>query len=405
MKFDIVMYLIGIGSWKTFHRRPMIEALAHNLQGTGRILCINPPVSPLVDVLFYRERFFQWLHTPRFCQVSCNLFVYSPVVWLHRRLAERIGARKTHQHVLSRQIQGVLTKLGFSGEHRVCWLYRPEQVACLGWGEEAYTVYECYDEYREQFEGSTRAQMVENESLLLHDADIVFTTSRSLYQSRSKVHSNVHYAPNGVDYDLFSADQHSSTPVPEDLARIPEPRIGFVGNVIGYVRAGLLDLDLLLQVATACRDWSIVLIGSLNKRPDLGDGSANMNKFAALSRMKNVYLVGERPYRQVPTYLRGLNVTIMPFLLNDYIHKSNPLKLWEYLAAGKVVVSTALDQVSQYQDIIYVSRTSEDFISGLEAALTVDNSERVAKGILLAKEHSWSVLTQRMLDVVSAGIR
>jgi glycosyltransferase involved in cell wall biosynthesis len=316
-----------------------------------------------------------------------------------------LRAARIQRAARAAQIKTVLAELEFSEQRRLGWFYRPEQAGCLGWAQETCVIYECYDEYRIEGNAERRQTTLQNERLLLQAADVVFVTSRRLHDSRSRLHSNVHYAPNGVDIELFAAARRATTLAPPDLESIPRPRVGFVGNVSGHAKIGLLDVDLLLQVSQMHPEWSFVLVGPRDgvSATD-SEQAARLAGLAELERRGNVHLMGRRPYAQVPHYLQGMDVTIMPFSEGEYLNNINPLKLWEYLASGKVVVSTPFDEVNKRQDIVHVTRTPSEFAAGIETALTSDPSERIARGVQLAREHGWDRLTRKMLDVLSAEL-
>jgi glycosyltransferase involved in cell wall biosynthesis len=306
--------------------------------------------------------------------------------------------------VLAAALRRTLRRLGFSQTKRASWLYRPEQCGWVGRAEENFTIYECYDEYQDQSDRCGGGKAGRNEQLLLSSADAVFTTSKGLYETRRAQHPRVYYAPNGVDYELFCTAQSARAAVADDLQSIPSPRIGYVGTVTGYAEAGVLDTDLLLHVALARPDWSLILIGPLTHRNRWISRRSKSRGLAALSRAKNVYLLGNRPYEQLPRYLAGLDVAVMPFCLNHFIDSSNPLKLWQYLAAGRPVVSTPFREVTELADIVHLAQGPDEFVSALETALKTNDRDRIDRGIALAMKHNWDRLTRRMLATLSAAL-
>jgi GT2 family glycosyltransferase/glycosyltransferase involved in cell wall biosynthesis len=189
------------------------------------------------------------------------------------------------------------------------------------------------------------------EDALLERSDLVLYAAHSLMDAEAaQTGERSHFLDHGVDLDHFGGDVG---PEPADLATIAHPRIGFFGGIDDYV----VDLDLLERVATSIPDASLVLIG---------DATCPMD---ALEALPNVHWLGFRPYEQIPAYGAGFDVALMPWLRNDWIQSSNPIKLKEYLALGLPVVSTEFPEVHHYADCVAIARDADDFVELIREAL------------------------------------
>ena len=383
-QLHIVIFLVG--EWGTFHRRPMLEALARNLGEKGKLMVVNPIQGLRAWPRLWAACDSIWPVPYR--RLDENLSLLAPWIWFPGAGRRGLSSRLTRA-IVSSQVRGMLRHLGRKdGDVVVAWVYRPEQIACVGLAGEQVVVYECYDEYRLSSVNGRRLPEVERlEKALLQHADIVFTTARSLFESRAKEHKSVHYAPNGVDFDLFNQAVDGTLPLPDEFNAIPTPRLGYIGNI----SAGL-DFDILESLAAAGERWSLVLVGPIE------EGVRAQVK--VLKQRPNVHFLGWRDRRVLPRYLRGLDVGIIPFKAHGYNYERNPLKLWEYLAAGRPVVCLRVAEAESLDGTIWLADDAYAFVAATREALGGSVADRVARGIEIAREHSWSCLTYEMLRVV-----
>lgn len=190
------------------------------------------------------------------------------------------------------------------------------------------------------------------EAELLANSDAVVYVSRSLMRDDAPATgSRAHFLDHGVDLEHFRARPASEHP--DDLARIPAPRIGFFGGIDDYV----VDLELLAKVARRFPKASLVLIG---------DATCALPE---LESLPNVHLLGPRPYAEIPRYGSAFDVALMPWLQNDWIEACNPIKVKEYLALGLPVVTTWYPEVVRYEAVLSTARSHEEFLDAVERVL------------------------------------
>lgn len=257
----------------------------------------------------------------------------------------------------------------------VRWYYTPMMLPFSAHVAAECTVYDCMDELS-AFKNPPPG-LLDRERELLAAADVVFTGGSSLYEAKKDRHDNVHAFPSSIDVAHFSAAR-GTIAEPEDQARITGPKLGFCGVVDER-----MDLDLLAALATAHDDWSIVVIGPVVKIDP-----------ASLPKRRNLHFLGARDYAELPAYMSGWDVALMPFALNEATRFISPTKTPEYLAAGLPVVSTPItDVVRHYGTLaaVRIAGDAEDFISSCEIAIAGrdDLSWRKAADEQLARG-SWS---------------
>ena len=175
-----------------------------------------------------------------------------------------------------------------------------------------------------------------------------------------------------------------ATVVPEALQAIPHPRIGFVG-MVDDVR---FDTQLIVRLAEN-PDYHIVIVGGL-----LGDTAR------AFPQQPNIHLLGMQPVSALPAYIKGLDVCLMPYRLNEATRNIYPLKLHEYMATGKPVVTTAIPAVESFRDLMYVADNAEEFRQHVAQALLEHDSQRVVQRQQCAQQHSWEVHVAQKMQLI-----
>jgi UDP-galactopyranose mutase len=267
------------------------------------------------------------------------------------------------------------------------WFYTPLMLPLIDGLATSVVVYDCMDELT-GFAGAS-PELKRREAELLGLADVVFTGGYSLFESKRQRHLNVHAFPSSVDAAHF-ARARTHQDAPRDQEPIARPRLGFCGVIDER-----MNLDLVRAVATARPDWQIVMIGPVAKiSPD------------ALPRAANIHYLGMKPYDQLPAYLAGWDVALMPFAHNDATRFISPTKTPEYLAAGLPVVSTSIrDVVRPYGEmgLVGIADTAPEFEAAIGAALTAAGRAAVDKAAALLATMSWDRTWSEMSALVRAS--
>lgn len=246
-----------------------------------------------------------------------------------------------------------LAKLGVN--ELLLWYYTPMSLSFSSHLKPRAIVYDCMDELS-AFRGAP-AELVERERQLLARADVVFTGGYSIWDAKRTLHTNVHAFPSSVDIAHFAAARQPQAD-PPDQAGIARPRLGFYGVIDER-----FDIELLEQVATLRPDWQFVMVGPVVKIDP-----------ATLPQRSNIHYLGPKTYEQLPSYLAGWDVALMPFALNESTRFISPTKTPEYLAGGCPVVSTPItDVVRSYGDsgVVLIADSAQSFVSACEQALAL----------------------------------
>jgi glycosyltransferase involved in cell wall biosynthesis len=283
-------------------------------------------------------------------------------------------------------LQTLLGDLVPDGERPVVWFYTPMALPLLQGLNPAMVVYDCMDELA-SFKNPPK-QLLQRESALLNIADLVFTGGPSLYEAKKDRHPNAHCFSSSVDAKHFRKALDSAISHPEQ-AGIPGPRLGFYGVIDER-----FDTELVRRMAEAHPEWQIVLVGPVVKIDP-----------AELPRAQNVHYMGQRNYDELPKFLAGWDVCLLPFAMNDSTKFISPTKVLEYMAAEKPSVSTPITDVKvPYGDVVAIASTPEEYIAACERMLALNEEERnamVERMRDIVANTSWDKTASRMHELIS----
>jgi glycosyltransferase involved in cell wall biosynthesis len=274
-------------------------------------------------------------------------------------------------------------------ERPIAWYYTPMALQWSQWLRPAVTVYDCMDELSAFRFAPPR--LAELEAELFDKADLVFTGGASLYQAKRTRHPDVHAFPSAVDSHHFRAARVRQDD-PVDQAGLPAPRIGWFGVIDER-----MDLDLLAGIADRRPTWSFVLIGPTVK---IDPGTIPVRP--------NIHLLGPRAYEDLPAYIAGWDVAMMPFARNEATRFISPTKTLEYLAAGKPVVSTSIhDVVDPFEPLglVRIADTAEGFVAAIEAARGDDPTAFSASADRFLEHRGWDETWARMSELITGVLQ
>jgi UDP-galactopyranose mutase len=234
-------------------------------------------------------------------------------------------------------------------------------------------------------------ELHEREAALMRRADLVFTGGPSLYRARKHRHPSVHCFPSGVEAGHFAQARGEIAP-PDDLAARPQPVLGFYGVLDERV-----DMELLAGVADLRPDWTVALVGPVAK---IGEED--------LPQRPNVVRFGKQAYADLPRFLAGFDVALLPFARNEATRFISPTKTLEYMAGGKPIVSTPItDVVDLYGEVVSFGETADEFVRAAEALLAESpgtRRQRQARAQRLLAQHAWDAIAARMLGLMDGAL-
>ncbi|MFL5338734.1 MAG: FAD-dependent oxidoreductase [Gemmataceae bacterium] len=274
----------------------------------------------------------------------------------------------------------------------VAWFYTPMALPLLDRLKPRAVVYDCMDELSAFL--NAPPQLLRREADLLGRADVVFTGGPSLYRAKKGRHPRVFCFPSSVDAQHFGRARDPQTEA-ADQAGLPRPRLGFFGVIDERFDVPLLD-----ALAAAHPDWQMVMVGPVVKIDP-----------AVLPRRPNIHYLGGRKYAELPGYLAGWDVALLPFARNASTKFISPTKTLEYMAAEKPIVSTPITDVAEpYGDVVYLGGTPEEFIAACERALAAPAAEREGRfarmrGVLARTSwDSTAAAMDELIDMAAAEV-
>lgn len=336
------------------------------------------PTASVRDVSAITNKLRQVIEGPR--RVHDNLTVITPMVV---PLPGNSAVAKLNAQLLTRQIRAVLRDLPRRPVQ--LWTFAPDVDYLCGQFDESCVVYYCVDEFS-QFTGYDVGAILAAERRLALQSDLVVVTSRQLLEAKRPISRRIELLPHGVDVEHFATAHRDEVTIPEDVAHLPRPILGFWGLIQDWV-----DIDLLVSIARQRPDWSMVLIG---------EAATDVSK---LEQLPNVHLLGRRDYQQLPAYAKAMDVGLIPFRLNPLTAAVNPIKLREYLAAGLPVVSTPLPEVCAYQPFVSVGSTADAWVRACEAAFC-DDARQAEQRMHAMQAESWDAKVELLSDLVTATV-
>jgi uncharacterized SAM-binding protein YcdF (DUF218 family)/glycosyltransferase involved in cell wall biosynthesis len=364
------------------------EIMSRLAAGGQRVLFIeNTGVRPprLSDLPRVVSRLRNWRRgTKGFREERPNLFIHSPIVvpLPYSRIAQWLN-----RQILMRGINRWMRAVGAA--RPVVWTFLPTPLAraVIADLNPALTIYYCIDDLASSSHEARK--IVNSEHALFRSADLVFTTSERLRARAAQFSERVHLFPFAVNLSVFQKSREQHEPLPADLAALPRPIAGYVGGLHQWV-----DQDLLAAVATQLPQITFALVG-----PEQTDVSK-------LKALPNVHLLGQRPHAELPRYVRGFDVGLVPYRITEYTANVYPTKLNEYLVMGIPVVATDLNEIRRFNaehgDIVGIAASAGAYADAVNSAVAQASAPAVAaRRIEVAESNSW----ERRLEQMSALIQ
>ena len=399
LHLDLVIFTVATGldarTAMNTVRIPTYQALANHMRRQGKVLVVLDCVTTAPEFLAlftHPRRLMGRIRKHGVCRRSDNLYTYTPPLPMPLSILEKLPPvlRKAVKQILGAGLRSALRRTGLNNSSRVISVNDPRLHFVTGLVRESLLVYDCLDDYAQYGWETNPAKVLEREHELVQRANVIFATSRVLYDKMQAQHNHVYYFPNAVDFSFFNQATVAPTPIAPALANIPRPIVGFMGHLTAWY-----DFALLRSVIQARSDWSFVFIGWTDSRAEL----------EAIRQMPNVHFLGTQEFEELPSFLKGFDAAIMPYQTGMIAQAVNPDKMYQYMAAGVPVVSTPIPEVFPFSEVIELASDSDGFIRALETCLFQDNRARIARQIAIARGETWDKRVGRQLAVIEELLR
>lgn len=358
------------------------QQVMSRLPKSNKILYVEPPItliSPFKDSAMWKK-WAVWRQGIR--QLHENLFLWSPPAILpfgnKYRLINRIN-----QWWLALFLRRIIKKLDM--KNNILWTYMPNTADLVDQVEHKQLIYDCVDEHSEYTGLINKQVMLDMEHALLARCDFVFVTAEGLYNTKKDFSRRIYFLPNAANVEHFMQAQNPATTVPDDIAAIKGPIVGFVGVIQDWI-----DLNLIAAVARRFLSWSVVMVGPIGVGVDV----------TILQSLPNVHFLGRKDVLDLPRYLKAFDVCLNPFKLNELTDKVSPLKFYEYLASGKPIVTVNMPGVRDFADVVEIADTPEEFLAAVAKAVQEENPDKLAARLKKAGENSWESRVEFMMQKI-----
>lgn len=390
-KYNIV--LIADEPWENFTWRRR-HYVAWALSKNHKVVFVEPPLS-LFSIL--KNRTINWkqiFNLGRCKHQGRKLYSYSPykLLPLSFPFSNLLKFDSINKQIIFNQLKRYSNKLKIRGP--ILWVFfSDKQYEYYDSLEPILTVGDIYDKIAPSWEGMQYKDIQRLERMqakIIENSDVIFTVSQLLYDELTTLHKNTYLVQNGVDYESFENASKSNCII-DDVKQLKKPILAFLG-MMHYI----VDFELLNYVAESHPEWTLLLMGKEN----ISSKHDKFN-FESLVDKSNVVYVDELERQLIPFYLQAADICLMPMKKMELNRYANPLKMWEYLAAGKPIVAT--DQGCDYGlgDLIRLARNKQEFLIAIEEALiTANDIDLINKRKEFAKNNSWINRTDRMLKII-----
>jgi len=378
---DIVCFTYS--DWRASWATP--QQIMTRLAPKNRILYVDQPRS-----VFYFLKSMDpqgsgaWVG-PALQELRPNFFVYHmphaflPVGKLPLPLAKATMA--LNGRLMARLIRAQMEHLGM--KKPILWNYSPLHGAAVERIPSRLDVYCIADEWTNYLHDDAGKGVVQwMDEKLTRESDIVFPSTENQYARREHLNPHMHTVHHAADYGHFSQAAADETPLAEEFEDLPRPVIG----VVGVIDPDRFDVALIEHLSSARPGWTIMLVGPPRKDMDL----------TRLRALPNVYLTGNRAIEDLPKYLKGFDVCLIPYMVNEATRDIYPLKLQEYLATGKPIVSSAMPSVMAYDQVVAIAGDHDDFLAKIDAAVAAGPAEGREARQAVARDNSWECRVEQL---------
>lgn len=323
-------------------------------------------------------------------QISENLFVFCYPIWAPN--SGRFPLDWLTRIVRRLSIQNTLRKLQMS--QPIVFFSQPNMMDAVNEIPSArLLVYHVVDEYTAYSDQSpaSRLRNEEREKKMIAQVDMVIVVSRSLYEAKRPFNPNTYLVANGVNYKAYTSALDIRQ-IPDCLKIIKSPRLGYIGLI-----GDKLDFNMLLELARDNPEWSLVLLGQVRVRQQT-------EAWRALQMLPNVHHLGPVEVSQVPHYVKGFQVGLMPYLQNRHAEHISPLKLYDYLAAGLPIASLDIPAARKFSQHIHLANSPQSFSQAVRAALADTTPERRQARRDIAAQHTWEARVEQLSSLIQARL-
>ncbi len=381
----MTIVFISLEPWDEIWRRNqfLCDGLLRRSEST-QILFVQPPYDNSYAVRSRNFAKIQLLATLVSGGFEGRLQLFTPTKWFPNSLP--LG-RKLNESFLSKQVMGALVSLGWTATH--LWINQHEAASLLDAEIAEKSIYDITDDWTKFSGNQTQLELVQkqDQKLCVEARQVIVCSDQLFDDKRNLVKSNrLHLIPNGVHVEHYQTVMDHSTSQHPITDNWKKPVFGYTGTIHG----DRVDVELVSRIANANSQATIAMVG-----PNLLEAEDRRT----LSKYSNIVFTDAKPYAELPDIMRAFDVCIVPHVVTEFTESLNPIKLWEYLAAGKPIVSTNVAGFRDFPELINVSDSYDGFLMNLDGAMKEDLSVASARQAV-AHQHSWDKRIDQVVQIL-----
>jgi len=368
------------GMWRNRHQ--LMSRFAHH----NKVIYVEPAkkLRPVLRNFLRRQPPAMTKHKARVSIDSSGVLIYHSPWWL-----PLTGRSPFRQFSVWLYLKVFANACNIQEQCRpIVWLSRPTMCDLIGGLNEKLSIYHVVDEYTAYtgVDDKIRNILTNLERSMVSRVDLVIVVTTTLLKNKSPHNSNTYLVPNAVNYSAYAKINDE---LPSDMLEIPKPIIGFTGLL-----SARIDLDLIKKAAQARPKWSFVFIGAVN------DAKCR-EQIDALGHMPNIHILGNKPVESLPGYLQNFDICMIPYADDMNAAHASPLKLYEYAAVAKPIVTTDFPAAHEFEGHLQIVKGVDEYISACELVLQMPASSPIlTQNRNFAAENTWEKRVQRISEII-----
>lgn len=394
-KFPRLILVFLAVDWPLFMRKKMIYALAESARKfDSTIIAVNRPLCPITTIMKKRSRIGELFRKAEVEKLADNLFLFSPKYVIHDHFARRFDLlEKLNIKALRRGYKYLMDQIGIREPRPVVWYYYPQQGYVSKLFKNNLVVYDIYDNLVDIY-GRENPQLTALQKKQINDVDLLLASSQKLYDKYAASYKLARIIGNGLDRETFERLTSSSADIETipEIMKIKSPRIGYTGLI-----SERLDYNLISALAELRPDYNFIFVGKV----------ISSDAIEIIRPYDNVYFLGMYDHDKIPSVLKSFDVGFMPYLDNEFFRYSNPLKFYEFAAAGLPSVSSNMEELGKFPpEIVRILPNDQpkEWIDAIEQYIEADRDNTARLGREIASQYVWENITENLLKYINANI-
>jgi hypothetical protein len=384
-KFPRIILVFASVDWSIFMRKKMLFGLAEAAQEyDSTVIALNRPLCPFTTIFRKPHRMQEFFDKPLIEKKADNLYLFSPRCFITDGISSRLSFLENYNiKSMRKSYQYISSALNLDEPEPIVWYYHPQQGYLTQLFSENITILEIKDNLTD-FAGDEIESVNKLEQIQRKSIDLLLATSPKLLEKYGLSYSEAWLSGNGLHretYDSLTDRKISSLP---EITCIPSPRIGYTGNI-----SDRLDWKLIRSLIEKKPDWNFIFVGNITSTVPMQE----------MSRFSNIHFMGAYDHSYMPSVLNSFDLGMMPYKDNDFFRYSNPLKFYEFAAAGLRSVSSNMEVLNKFDpDFVKIVHNEPDaWINTITNMLSIDKNSAKTTGAKIASEFIWGDMCRKLL--------